>query len=146
LYFTFGLSPLDQRAYGNNFTIVSAVATLSQGGCSNQSPYSASDGRVATLYDANYGPTLEKADCVLPQGSSVFLTDNPVAGGKTADVTNIVRTHWADRLARSYRSQFVLRLTSPPPSSSTTALCSFYLWGTALISQRPYLATTFEYD
>lgn len=61
-------------------------------------------------------------------------------------MTNIVRTHWADRLARSYRSQFVLRLTSPPPSSTTTALCSFYLWGTTLISQRPYLATTFEYD
>lgn len=144
-YLTFSLSPLAQRPYDNNLAVISAVAALYQTGC-NGAPYNLSQGRVAALYDINYGTTLETSDCGLTPGTSVSLTDSTTAGFKTADVTDIVSAHWAARGTRGFLSQFLLRLSAGPSLNATNDLCTFALWGYPTASLRPYLRTTIEYN
>lgn len=144
-YLTFSLLPLAQRPYDNNLAIISAEANVYQATCNN-SPYKPSEGRVATLYDINYGTTLENADCALTPGNGVSLTDSTSAGFKTADVTDIVKAHWADRGVRGHLSQFLLRLPTGPSLNSQADSCMFYLWGYNTASQRPYVKATVEYN
>jgi methionine-rich copper-binding protein CopC len=130
-------------------SILSASATLQQGGCVGD-PFSPAFGGAVVLEHVDIGATLGLEDCGAPNlgGRRAVLSTTSGSGLKTALVTTAVRDDFTNVSARGGRSQFRIQTSTLTQSDGdmVSDYCTYWTSNVSGTATDPYLTITYEYD
>ncbi|MDP3152079.1 MAG: Ig-like domain-containing protein [Archangium sp.] len=151
-FLSFDLRPLDDATAYPRLAIDRAVLSVYQESCAG-TPYAANIttfmARQAVAFSVNYGAAVDASDCsITATGATSFTLPSSTASGvtKTSSITPTFTTQWNERVARSFRAQYMLRVNLESDGDSMLDLCTFASHGSPIATQRPFITVTFQFD